>query len=110
MTFASKRQEFRTFSLQVSKASWKGESVLIHSGYEEHFQDDARKMQKGIGMKSRGHHDSCRHCYIFAETREQMFNIMKDANVGLKMKGLQWKEEQMELISWVLHDAVGDLS
>ena len=40
-------------------------------------------------------------CYIFAETREQMFKMLQDATVELKKKGPVWKEDQMELISWV---------
>ena len=49
------------------------------------------------------------NCYIFAEKREQMLNIIEDATLGVEKKGQEWKEGQMELISWRLNGEVGDL-
>ena len=63
----------------------------------------------GIKTKSSGHRqegDRISHmifagnCYIFAESKEQMFRTIGDATEELKKKGLDWKEDQMELISW----------
>ena len=46
------------------------------------------------------------NCYIFAESKGQIFG---DPIEELKKKGLDWKEDQMELISWGLGEKVGDL-
>ena len=38
-------------------------------------------------------------CYLFAESKEQILKIIGDATEELKKRGLDWKEEEMELIS-----------
>ena len=48
-------------------------------------------------------------CYIFAESKEQIFKMIRDATEELKKKALDWKEDQMELISWGPSEKVGDL-
>ena len=40
------------------------------------------------------------NCYLFAESKEQIIKMIEDATEELKKKRLDWKEEEMELISW----------
>ena len=40
------------------------------------------------------------NCYLFVESKEQIIKMIEDATEELKKKGLDWKEEEMELISW----------
>ena len=65
------------------------------------------------GHQSRGdritHMIFADNCYIFAESKEQMFKMVEDATAELKRKGLDSKEVQMELVSWGLCEDVGDL-
>ena len=42
------------------------------------------------------------NCHFFAESKEQYLKIIGDATEELKKRGLDWKEDQMELISWGL--------
>ena len=49
------------------------------------------------------------NCHHFAETRVQILKMLSDAAGNLKKGGLDWKEDQMELISWSLDEKVGDL-
>ena len=73
-----------------------------------------------IGIKIRGsrtdqEEESVSHmifadnCHLFAETRVQILKMLSDAAGNLKKGGLDWKEDQMELISWSLDEKVGDL-
>ena len=48
------------------------------------------------------------NCYLFAETEDQISKMLGDAAGNLKKRGLDWKEDQMELISWSLDEKVGD--
>ena len=49
------------------------------------------------------------NCYLFAETKSQMLKMIGDATENLKKRGLDWKEDKMELISWCLDGKIGDL-
>ena len=40
------------------------------------------------------------NCYLFAESKEQILKMIGDATEEQKKRGLDWKEDQMELISW----------
>ena len=42
------------------------------------------------------------NCYLFAETNDQILKMIRDATENLKKRGLDWKEVQMEMISWCL--------
>ena len=48
------------------------------------------------------------NCYLFAESKEQILKMMGDATEELKKRGLEWKGDQMELISWGLRVDVGE--
>ena len=45
------------------------------------------------------HMISADNCYLLAESKEQISKI-GDATEELKKRGLDWKEDQMEMISW----------
>ena len=49
------------------------------------------------------------NCYLFAETKVQILKMLGDAAGNLKKRGLDWKEDQIKLISWSLDEKVGDL-
>ena len=49
------------------------------------------------------------NCYLFAESKEQILKIIGDATEELKKRGLDWKEDEMELISWGFYEEVRDL-
>ena len=49
------------------------------------------------------------NCYTFAESKEQVFKMVEDATAELKRKGLDSKEDQMELVSLGLNEEVEDL-
>ena len=49
------------------------------------------------------------NCYLFAESKEHTLKMIADATEELKKRGLDWKEDQMELISWCLCKDDGDL-
>ena len=49
------------------------------------------------------------NCYLFAENKSQMMKMIGDAAGNLKARGVDWKEDQMELISWGREEQVGDL-
>ena len=40
------------------------------------------------------------NCYLFAESKEQILKMIGDATEELKKRVLNWKEDQMKLISW----------
>ena len=44
------------------------------------------------------------NCYLFAESKEQILKMIGDATEELKKRGLDWKEDQMELTKmWETH-------
>ena len=47
------------------------------------------------------------NCYLFAETKDQILKMTGDATENLKKRGFDWKEDQMERISWGLCAKVG---
>ena len=49
------------------------------------------------------------NCYLFAESKEQIIKMIEDATEELKKKGLDWKEEEMELFSWDVYEEMGDI-
>ena len=49
------------------------------------------------------------NCYLLAESKEQILKILGDATEELKKRGLDWEEDEMELISWGFCEDVGDL-
>ena len=49
------------------------------------------------------------NCYLFAESKEQIMKMIEDAIEELKKKGLDWKEDEMELISWGFYEVMGDI-
>ena len=42
------------------------------------------------------------NCYLSAETKEQLSKMIIDATEELRMGVLDWREDQMEMISWGL--------
>ena len=46
---------------------------------------------------------------LFAESKEQILKMIGDATEELKKRGLDWKEDKMELISWGFYEDLGDL-
>ena len=44
------------------------------------------------------------NCYLFAETKVHILKMLGDAAGNMMKRGLDWKEDQMELISWSLDD------
>ena len=74
-------------------------------------QEKCEIIRIGVKTKNSGHRqdeDRVSHIifadnyYIFAESKEQVFKTIGDATEELKKKGLDWKEDQMELMSWGL--------
>ena len=72
----------------------------------------------GVKIRNRvGRHEEDRinqmifadNCYLFAESKEQIIKMIEDATEELKKKGLDWKEEEMELISWGVYEEMGDI-
>ena len=49
------------------------------------------------------------NCYLFAETKDQILMMIGDATGSMKKRGSDWKEGQMELISWGLDEKIGEL-
>ena len=49
------------------------------------------------------------NCYLFAESKEQIIKMIQDATEELKKRGLDWKEDEMELISWGFYEEMGDI-
>ena len=49
------------------------------------------------------------NCYLFVESKEQIVQMIEDATEELKKKGFDWKDEEMELISWGFYEGVGDI-
>ena len=49
------------------------------------------------------------NCYFSAETKSQMLKMIGDDTGRLKEKGFDWKEDEMELMSWGLEGKVEDL-
>ena len=49
------------------------------------------------------------NCYLFAESKEQIVKMIEDATEELKKKALDWKEEEMEPISWGFCEEMGDI-
>ena len=47
------------------------------------------------------------NCYRFAEDKNQMLKMISDAVENLKKRGLDWKEEEMEMISWASMETLG---
>ena len=47
--------------------------------------------------------------YLLAETKGQMLKMIGDATGNLQDRGFDWKEDQMEVISWSLDGNIGDL-
>ena len=82
------------------------------------FQEQWKMLQMGIKITGSptGHVEErvshmifADNCLIFVESKEQIFKMIGDATEELKKKGLDWKEDQMELISWGLDEKIGDL-
>ena len=95
--------------------------MLTQLDDEERLQDSAREkkmLRMGIKIRNGGarqEEDRLNHvifadnCYLFAELKEQILKMIGDATEELKKRGLDWKEDQMELISWCLCEEVGDI-
>ena len=72
-------------------------------------------MRMGVRIRnSVGRHEEDRinqmtfadNCDLFAESKEQIVKMIEDATEELKKKGLDWKEEEMELISLGFHGEI----
>ena len=49
------------------------------------------------------------NCDLFAASKEQILKMIEDATEELKKRGLDWKEDETELISRDFYEEVGDL-
>ena len=49
------------------------------------------------------------NCDLFAASKEQIRKMIVDTTEVLRKRGLDWKEDQMEMISRGFRDKVGDL-
>ena len=85
--------------------------MLVQLDDEERFQNIAGKwngMRMGVKMRIsevRQKEDRVSHmifadnCYLFAKSKEQISKMLLDATEELSKRGLDWKEDQMEMIS-----------
>ena len=70
------------------------------------------KIRNSIGRQEedRISHMICTdNCYLFAESKEQIIKMIENATEELKRKGLDWKEDERELISWGFYEEMGDI-
>ena len=49
------------------------------------------------------------NCHLFAESKEQISKMLRDATEELRQRGLDWQKDQMEVISWEFQEEIGDL-
>ena len=49
------------------------------------------------------------NCYLLAESKEQILKMIGGASEELKKRGLDWKEKELELISWSFCEEMGDI-
>ena len=47
------------------------------------------------------------NCYLFASSKKEIRKMLVDTAEELSKSGLDWKEDQMELIAWVLKGKMG---
>ena len=82
------------------------------------LQEEWKVLRMGVKIRNsevRSKEDRLSHmifadnCYLFAESKEQMLKMIGYATEELKKRGLDWKEDQMELTSWGFYEDVGDL-
>ena len=82
------------------------------------LQDKWNMLRMGVKMRNsevRQKEDGVSHmifadnCYLFAESREQIIKMIGGVTEELKKRGLDWKEDQMEQISWGFFEEMGDL-
>ena len=48
------------------------------------------------------------NCYLYSESKEQIFKMI-EGSIKELMKGLDWKEEEMQLMSWGFCEEIGDV-
>ena len=70
------------------------------------------KIRNSVGRREEdriNHMTFADNCYLFVESKEQIVQMIEDATEELKKKGFDWKDEEMELISWGFYEGVGDI-
>ena len=70
------------------------------------------KIRNSVGRQEEdrvGHMIFAANWYFFAESKEQILKMIGDVIEELEKRGLDWKEDQMELISWGFYEDVGVL-
>ena len=68
----------------------------------------AVKMRINTGQKRRVWGQPER-CYLLAASREEIRMMIEDTTEELRKRGLDWKEDQMELMTWGFEEEVGDV-
>ena len=81
-------------------------------------QDEWKRMRMGVKIRnSIGRQEEDRispmifanNFCLFAESKEQIIKMIEDATEKLKKKGLDWKEEEMQLMSWGFCEEIEDI-
>ena len=81
-------------------------------------QDEWKRMRMGVKIRNsigRQEEDRISHMIfadnfcLFAESKEQIIKMIEDATEELKKKGLDWKEEEMQLMSRGFCEEIGDI-
>ena len=121
MTFASKR---RISGIPIDKSIKQGGKerpclfTLMKRSVFRALQEKWKVLRVGVKTRNsvgRQEEDRVSHmifadnCDLFAESKEQILKMIGDATEELNQRSLDWKEDQMELISWGFYEDVGDL-
>ena len=113
MTITSKRDNLgHSFDKSIKQGGKESPCLfnLVMKSIFKTLQEKWQEVQMEIRtQRNRHQHERYRitrmifahNCYIFSEKKEQMINTIEDATFVLEKKGLEWKEDQIELISLV---------
>ena len=92
--------------------------MLVQLDDEERFFRKWNEMKMEIKMRNCegqqkedrvSHMISGDNCYLFAESKKKIGKMIVDTIEEQKKRGLDWKVDQMEMISWGFREQVGDL-
>ena len=83
-----------------------------------HLQEQWDNEKMGVEMSTNGGQDSeCRvshmifadNCYVFAASKEEIEKMMEDTTEELRRRGIDWTEDQMEMMARGEKEAMQDV-
>ena len=92
-------------------------NLMMKSAFRK-LQKEWNDQEKGVKLRgNEANHEQEKvshmifadNCYLSADTKSQMLKMIGDASGRLKEKGLDWTEDEMELMSECLQGKVEDL-